>query len=128
MEMERLIIRFGLQKTASLKYEHHLLQEFVSGLKKREKEPEGLKMIKEAFKVFDCNGDGLITTEFMKLSILNAGNCTMKDVNQMMDILDSDKDGNIKLDDFQRIFIPPSSVSGSSSSSKAGRSSWCCIL
>ena len=99
------------------------LQEFVSGLKKRENELEGLKMLKEAFKVFDCNGDGLITTEFMKLSILNTGDSSSMEVDEMLEVLDTDKDGNIQLDDFLTIFIQPDS----SSSRKSADSSWCCM-
>ena len=84
-----------------------------------------MKMLKEAFKVFDCSGDGLIPTELLKLSIMNAGNCSMKEVNEMMEILDSDSDGNVHLEDFYRIFIPHRSVSSSCTSED---SSWCCIV
>ena len=94
-------------------------------MKQKVKEPESLKMLKEAFKVFDCSGDGLIPTEFMKLSIINAGNCSMNEVNEMMEMLDSDSDGNIHLEDFYRILITHSSVS---SSCKSEESSWCCIV
>ena len=94
-------------------------------MKRKVKEPESMKMLEEAFKVFDYSGDGLIPTEFLKLSIINTGNCSMKEVNQMMEILDSDKDGNIQLEDFHRICIPHTSVS---SSCKSEDSSWCCIV
>ena len=93
-------------------------------MKQKVKEPESLKMLKEAFKVLDCSGDGLIPTEFLKLSIINTGNCSMKEVNQMMEILDSDTDGNIQLDDFHRIVIPHDSVS---SSCKSKDFSWAAL-
>ena len=94
-------------------------------MKRKVKEPESLKMLKEAFKVLDCSGNGMIPTEFLKLSIFNAGNCSIKEVNKMMEILDSDNDGNIHLDDFHRIVIPQTSVA---SSCKSEDSSWCCIV
>ena len=94
-------------------------------MKRKVKEPESLKMLKEAFKVLDCSGDGLIPTEFLKLSFINTVNCSMKEVNQMMEILESDQDGNIQLDDFHRICIPQFSVS---SSCKSEDFSWCCIV
>ena len=84
-------------------------------MKRKVREPEGLKMLKEAFKVFDYNGDGKIPTEFMKMSILQEGSSSMKEVNQMMDVLDMDKDGMIKLEDFHRIFIPQSYANNCSS-------------
>ena len=80
-------------------------------MKQKVKEPESLKMLKEAFKVFDCSGDGLIPTEFLKLSIMNTGNCPIREVNQLMEILDSDHDGNIHLDDFHQIVVPHDFVS-----------------
>ena len=36
-------------------------QEFLAGMKKKVKEPEGMKMLKEAFKVFDDTGKGSLT-------------------------------------------------------------------
>ena len=79
-------------------------------MKRKSKEPESLKMLKEAFKVFDDKGDGKISAEAMKLSILHAGGCSMKDVKQMIEVLDSDRDGMIQLQDFHKIFIPYSSI------------------
>ena len=92
-------------------------------MKRKVKEPESLKMLKEAFKVFDCSGDGLITREYMKLSILNTGDSSSVEVDEMLEVLDTDKDGNIQLDDFLTIFIQPDS----SSSCKSADSSWCCM-
>jgi Ca2+-binding EF-hand superfamily protein len=75
-------------------------------MKQKVKEPESMKMLKEAYAVLDCSGDGLIPTEFLKLSIMNTGNCPIREVNQLMEILDSVNDGNIHLEDFHQIVVP----------------------
>lgn len=36
-------------------------QEFLTAMKTKVKEPEGMKMLKEAFKVFDSNGNGSVS-------------------------------------------------------------------
>ena len=93
-------------------------------MKRKAKETEGLKMLKEAFKVFDYNGDGKISTDFMKMSILQAGGCSMKEVDQMMEVLDMDRDGMVNLEDFHRIFIPHSHAN----TQNHPTDSWCCIM
>ena len=35
-------------------------------MKQKVKEPESLKMLKEAFRVFDDSGDGIVTTNEMR--------------------------------------------------------------
>ena len=42
-------------------------QEFLTGMKTKVKEPEGMKMLKEAFKVFDSNGIGSVSRFIGKL-------------------------------------------------------------
>ena len=41
--------------------EKRFSQEFLTGMKTKVKEPEGMKMLKEAFKVFDSNGIGSVS-------------------------------------------------------------------
>ena len=41
--------------------ENQFSQEFLTGMKIKVKEPEGMKMLKEAFKVFDSNGNGSVS-------------------------------------------------------------------
>ena len=79
--------------------------EFLTGMKKKVKEPEGVKMLKEAFKVFDASGSGLVSRDKMRVSFLSSGTCSSMDVDEMLSALDTDNDGHIELDDFLRIFV-----------------------
>ena len=90
-------------------------------MKQKVTEPESLKMLKEAFKVFDHSGEGLITREYLKLSIMNTGDSSRMEVDEMLEVLDTDEDGNIQLEDFLRIFIHPDD-------SDSTDCSCCCIL
>jgi len=78
--------------------------EFLSGMRRNLEEPAGLKMLKEAFCVFD-GGDGVVTKKYLKLSIMNSGRASCSEVEEMLDTLDTDKDGNLALEDFMRIFV-----------------------
>ena len=79
--------------------------EFLTGMKKKVKEPESVKMLKEAFKVFDATGSGLVSRDTMRVSFLSSGNSSSMDVDEMLAALDTDNDGHIELDDFLRIFV-----------------------
>ena len=91
-------------------------QEFISGMKRTMIEPESIKMLKEAFKVlpkllianisrgnnsncrqvFDCNGDGTVSRKYLGVCILRSGQGSREEVEEMLDTLDCDNDGNIR--------------------------------
>ena len=47
-------------------------------------------------------GDGVVTKKYLKLSIMNSGRASCSEVEEMLDTLDTDKDGNLALEDFMR--------------------------
>ena len=54
----------------------------------------------EAFCVF--GGDGIVTKKYLKLSMLNSGHASSSEVEEMLETLDTDNDGNVQLEDFLR--------------------------
>ena len=56
--------------------------------------------IQEAFCVF--GGDGIVTKNYLKLSMLNSGQTSSSEVQEMLDTLDTDNDGKVQLEDFMR--------------------------
>ena len=73
------------------------LQEFMDGMQRKLVEPEGKRMLKvnhqqnidvdcflyvtkEAFRVFDSSGEGMVTGKYLKLSILNTGDSSKREV------------------------------------------------
>jgi len=58
--------------------------------------------VKEAFKVFDKDGDGFISPEELKLVMKNLGeDMTNLQVKEMIEQVDADGDGQISLDEFK---------------------------
>ena len=74
-------------------------------MEKNLNEPEGRKMLKEAFRVFDNTGEGVVTKKYLRLNILNCKDCSAREVDEMLEALDHDHDGNVVIEDFLRIFI-----------------------
>lgn len=44
----------------------------------------------------------MVTKKYLKLSILNSGHFSKSEVEEMLDTLDTDKDGKVQLEDFMR--------------------------
>ena len=89
-----------------MKLIYSLFQEFLGGMKKKVKEPESLKMLKEAFKVFDSSGAGVVPREYMRGILQGLGGDWEKgDLDHMLDTLDREGEGSIRLEDFLRIVI-----------------------
>ena len=44
----------------------------------------------------------MVTKKYLKLSILNSGHVSRSEVEEMLDTLDTDKDGKVVLEDFMR--------------------------
>ena len=100
------------------------IEEFLSGMKQKVKEPESVKMLKEAFRVFDSQGSGSVTREFLRVSFLTAGAGPggEQEVDEMLAVLDTDNDGNIEVEDFLRILLE------TPGEQEQEKETWCCIL
>lgn len=61
-----------------------------------------IKALRDAFSKFDLNGDGKLTIEELKQGILQTSGCflTEKDINNAMNIMDSNKNGYIDYTEF----------------------------
>ena len=74
-------------------------------MKRKVNEPESVKMLKEAFKVFDPTGKGIVSRDFLMMSFMKTGQTSMAEIEEMLDALDTNNDGNIELEDFLKIVI-----------------------
>ena len=73
--------------------------------------------VAHAFKVFDRDGDGLISEEELRLTMSNLGEpLTEAEVRSMIAEADLDGDGKINLQEFSRLMAHNSSPSGPSQS------------
>merc|ERR1711973_770127 len=73
--------------------------------------------VEHAFKVFDRDGDGLISEEELRLTMNNLGEpLTEEEVQAMIAEADIDGDGKINLQEFSRLMAQNSSPSGPSQS------------
>ena len=52
--------------------------------------------------MFGGEGDGTITKKYLKLSMLNSGQASSSELEEMLDTLDTDNDGKVRLEDFMR--------------------------
>ena len=93
-------------------------------MKRKVKEPESAKMLKEAFKVFDPAGEGKVSKSFMMMSIMKTGQASFTEVEEMLTNLDTNNDGNIELEDFLKIMIDPNQKT----KSRKGYQPSCCFL
>ena len=46
--------------------------------------------------MFDCNGDGTVSRKYLGVCILRSGQGSREEVEEMLDTLDCDNDGNIR--------------------------------
>merc|ERR1712112_802614 len=73
--------------------------------------------VAHAFKVFDRDGDGLISEEELRLTMSNLGEpLTEEEVKQMIAEADIDGDGKINFQEFARLMAHNSGASGASQS------------
>lgn len=79
-------------------------QEFLEMMTKHMKETDTEQELKEAFKVFDKNGDGKISAEELKTVMLNLGEkLTDDEINEMIREADANGDGQVDYEEFVKM-------------------------
>ena len=74
-------------------------------MKRKVKEPETVRVLKEAFRVFDTRGSGTVCRSTLMMAFLKTGQASIEEVEEMLEALDTNKDGSIELDDFLNIVL-----------------------
>ncbi|KAI9335473.1 calmodulin 2-like protein [Obelidium mucronatum] len=64
--------------------------------------------MKEAFKIFDKNGDGFITNDELKATLAAQGdNLSDEEVSEIIKEMDVDGDGKLNYEEFAKMMTPP---------------------
>jgi len=80
--------------------------QFLSFMDRKLKLPEPVDEVIEAFKIFDRNGDGLISSGELIRAIKEIGGClSNEEVDEMMREAEIDENGNVKYEDFVRKIV-----------------------
>jgi len=80
------------------------LQNFIALMQKRNKVGDNEEQTREAFKVFDKNGTGLVEIAELRHVLTTLGEkLTVQEVDSVMKEADTDGDGKISLQDFVRV-------------------------
>lgn len=80
--------------------------EFVKMMARKMKDTESEEEIVDAFKVFDKNGDGLISTVELRHVMTNLGEkLSEEEVDEMLEEADIDANGNINYNDFVKMMM-----------------------
>ncbi|KAL3616573.1 hypothetical protein CASFOL_039963 [Castilleja foliolosa] len=80
------------------------LDEFMNVMKSYDSPTHGIfreSEIKEAFRVFDVDGDGLISAEELHRVLERLGKCSVKECRKMIKGVDRDGDGFVNFEDFK---------------------------
>jgi Ca2+-binding EF-hand superfamily protein len=80
-------------------------EEFLIMMDSKTKRLDSNNGIDIAFQIFDSNKDGLISADELKSTMARLGIiCTNEEINQMMDAVDENRDGQISRTEFQKLF------------------------
>ena len=93
-------------------------------MKRKVKQPESVKMLKEAFRVFDSSGEGRVSSRDLATAFMKTGDANMAEIEEMLAALDTNKDGHIELEDFLKIVIEQKPRTKTSKGFNPG----CCFL
>lgn len=78
--------------------------EFLEMMTKHMKESDCEQELREAFKVFDKNGDGMISAEELKTVMHNLGEAlTDEEITQMIQEADENSDGHVDYEEFVKM-------------------------
>jgi len=83
------------------------LEEFVSMMAQKVKEPDSEDDLKQAFKVFDSKHGGGITSDDLQaiLSSMGQSELTQQQVQEMIEQADTQENGNVSLEDFMKLYL-----------------------
>ncbi|KAK7308672.1 hypothetical protein VNO77_42292 [Canavalia gladiata] len=85
---------------------HISLEEFIELNTKGVDPDEVLENLKDAFAVFDIDGNGSITAEELHMVMVSIGDeCSMDECRKMIDGVDSDGDGMINFEEFRMMMM-----------------------
>eukprot|EP00096_Caligus_rogercresseyi_P011314 TRINITY_DN4411_c0_g1_i1.p1 TRINITY_DN4411_c0_g1~~TRINITY_DN4411_c0_g1_i1.p1 ORF type:complete len:154 (+),score=54.11 TRINITY_DN4411_c0_g1_i1:49-510(+) len=105
-ELQDMINEVDKDGTGSLDF-----PEFLQIMGKRNYEEKAEEQIREAFKVFDRDGNGFITKSELRVVMMNLGEKLSEDeIDTMIADADIDGDGTINYEEFAIMMSSPSSI------------------
>ena len=100
-EIKDIITEMDLEGNGEINFEN-----FVSIVKRREKDVDNEEEVLNAFKLFDKEGNGLININELKHIMLTVGNnISETELNDLLKEADTDNDGYINYEEFIRSLL-----------------------
>ena len=100
-EIRDIIFELDLEGNGEINYE-----DFLTIVKRREKDVDKEEEVLNAFKLFDKEGNGLININELKHIMLTVGNnITEEELNDLLKEADTDNDGYINYEEFIRSLL-----------------------
>ncbi|KAH7101568.1 calmodulin [Auriculariales sp. MPI-PUGE-AT-0066] len=100
-QLRDVVLRLDLNGSGAIEF-----SEFVSMMRQRERESDGEQEIREAFAVFDRDGNGFISAQELRSAMSKFGEqVTPAEVDDMIRLADLNNDGFVNIDEFVKLFI-----------------------
>jgi len=81
------------------------LDEFINMMKAQTRTMTSDEAVRQAFQVFDKNGDNFINKDEIRMAMNNLGeNVTEAEVDEMLQCMDLNKDGRVSFEEFKKMF------------------------